>query len=925
MQGDAVYACQVCRAEYDLETAVQLAFTCHGKPLARQPSGLVEVSVEQARAAAQDVTALLSHVQPAPLFARGGGQRVVEVIPPLNNEHDAQVVEALLASVAAGDTFSLEIGATSDGRRFLVRGAPATLDHVVNQLRAAYGQVRIEPLQPDNDPAQAITDKMVTSGQAIACGQLRLNRPVFYPLRTYKEFEPGDPITTLLGGFYGLGPGEVALSQLVLSPAPDAWADRMQKSSVEPRAQQMTLTGQMIPAAFAGGIVTFVIAAVLTLAYRGQWLCQGAIWVGVAVVWWALVQVAMKANEWMSIDPGVTRRKTSQAAYLADVRLWAMSGTDEGARQLLARMAAAYRLFNLAEGNRLELRLGVDPPPKAKFRTPLELGLSEGARATILNVTELAGMWHLPLGENPAQVKSDLYSKFLPVPSTVNGPGSVPVGRSIKDGQAVPVSLSAQAARRNIVVIGKTQKGKTTLMGHLATDVMARARHALVVIAPHRDLVDWLCTLVPEERVEDVILVDLSNAERVVGLNLLDAHFGVEPDKLVNDIMAMGQEIWTDNWGPRMEAAFVNAAKTLSLANKRLPADEQFTLLEVPYLFSNTAFTDSLLVRFVQDPRIHDWWTRFRAYTPSFQEQCISPVLTKVDKFASTAAACHMIGQSRSTVDLRQAITQGKIVLINTAAGEIGTEISGFLGAVILNHVNAIVREQIALKRQERALVTVVIDEFQSIPGVNYAALLAELLKMGANFVLGTQSLTQLDRVDPQLKGAIFANVDTTVVFQCSGEDARYLYYELDGKVEFTDLTNLDPHRCYVKTVDDQGKRLPVYDIETISPQEGDAPGVAERIREHAVRYTTPAAQVKAIMEARRERWYPGEVRDKGAQKAVQAVAAGEPDPGALAKLGAVMNSDSAGRDDNAQRPQKPSADGGQQSAVSDQQAEDEE
>jgi hypothetical protein len=88
-----------------------------------------------------------------------------------------------------------------------------------------------------------------------------------------------------------------------------------------------------------------------------------------------------------------------------------------------------------------------------------------------------------------------------------------------------------------------------------------------------------------------------------------------------------------------MEAAFVHAAKTLSLSNKQLPSEEQFTLLKVPQLFSNTAFADNLLVNFIHDPAIHDWWARFRAYTPSFKEQCISPVLTKIDKFASTAAA----------------------------------------------------------------------------------------------------------------------------------------------------------------------------------------------------------------------------------------------------------------------------------------------
>ncbi|MBN1887041.1 MAG: type IV secretion system DNA-binding domain-containing protein [Thermoflexales bacterium] len=798
-------------------------------------------------------------------------QRVIQVIPPTANEHDAQVVETLLASMAVDETFSLEIGATADDRKFMVRGPTPTLDHIARQLQSAYGQVEIEELAPANDPAVLIAGKL--GSDALACGQLRLNRPFYYPLRTYAEFEAGDPITAVLGGFYGLKPGEVALAQIALSPAPDGWADHFQRPTMTPQAQRMTFTGQLIPATFTAGITCLAIAAAMLLAFRHSWFLQGLVWLGLVGVLYVLVKAGMWANEQINIDPEVTRRKTSGTGFHADIRLWALSDTPDNAQQLLVRLAGVYRLFNTAEGNRLKLDARLDPPPGHAIRTPHELALSKAARSMILNSTELAGMWHLPMGETP-QVKSAMFRKFLPIPSMVTGPGAAPLGYSLKDGQTVPVSLSVRAANSNLVVVGKTQKGKSTLMGHLAASVMDKPGHALLVIAPHRDLADWLCQLVPEHRVDDVVLIDLSNPLQVAGLNLLDAHFGVGPDKLVNDIMAMGQEIWTDNWGPRMEAAFVYAAKTLSLANKPLKPEDQLTLLEIPYLFSHYAFTDSLLVHYVQDPDVRDWWGRFRRYTPAFQEQNISPVLTKVSKFARTAAACHMIGQSKSTVDFRQAIAQGKIVLVNTASGEIGTDISGFLGAVILNHANAIVREQIALDRPDRARVTVVIDEFQSIPGVNYSALLAELLKMGANFVLGTQSLTQLDRIDPQLKGAVFANVDTTAVFQCSGEDAQYLYYELDGKVEFTDLTNLDPHRCYVKTVDEAGRRLPVFDIVVTDPASRPASSdVAARIRAGVTRYTTSASQVQTIMTARRQRWYPPDSTEQAAQAVVQCVA----------------------------------------------------
>jgi hypothetical protein len=279
------YACKACNAEYDIETAIAMAFTCHGRPLVRRAEGLDVRG--QARAVVSGIAGRLSGETGEPLFPRGGEPRVVEIIPPMNNEHEAQVVEALLASIAAGDTFSLEIAATSDGRRFLARGTPATLAHVVQQLRAAYGQVSVKELDGNHDPAEMIRLAGVGSlngenGErlCVAAGRLRLNRPVYYPLRTYKEFDLGDPITTLLGGFYGLRPGEMALSQLVLSPAPDDWSDAYQPAAtvMSARGQQMTVAGQTAPAAFAGGIIVLVIALALSLAFHHAWLCLAGIW-----------------------------------------------------------------------------------------------------------------------------------------------------------------------------------------------------------------------------------------------------------------------------------------------------------------------------------------------------------------------------------------------------------------------------------------------------------------------------------------------------------------------------------------------------------------------------------------------------------------------------------------------------------------------
>ncbi len=619
----------------------------------------------------------------------------------------------------------------------------------------------------------------------------------------------------------------------------------------------MSAPGQLRLALLSLGVIWGIIALSLLFAVGGHPLGVISLAVVTAGVWGALMWTGQKVASTMNADPKIIKLKVQDPGFHAEIRLWTAAASAQDARRLLGRVAGAYRSFNAADGNALELVAQGLPAD------PCDLSRARLHRAFVLTVRELATMWHLPLGENPDQMRQGLYQRFLPIPSTVNEPGSVPIGYGVKAGRRVTVGLSALAARHNTLIIGKTQKGKTTVAGFLAQSIMAEKEHALVVISPHRDFADGLLGQAPESRAGDVIYIDLGREDRSVGLNLLDAStLKMKPDKIVSDLVSLGRTIWKDNWGPRMESALSYAAQTLAYANLKLLPEEQFTLMDLPYLYLDKTFRDSVLVTFISQSDILDWWSLYyeQNLTSNFRQEIINPVLTKIHAFSRARAVRNVITQSRSTIDVRSAVAQGKILLIHTASGEIGADIGGFMGAVMLNYLNAVVREQIGLERGDRARVTVIIDEFQSIPGVDYGALLSELLKMGANFVLANQALAQLDAISPALKGSVFSNIDTLVSFQTSGEDADYLYNELDQKVNPPDLVNLRPYECYLKTIDQGGNRLPVMHVETREPPQG-APEVADRIREQMARYTVSADQVEANLTEHMRQWHQDSAR----------------------------------------------------------------
>ena len=183
----------------------------------------------------------------------------------------------------------------------------------------------------------------------------------------------------------------------------------------------------------------------------------------------------------------------------------------------------------------------------------------------------------------------------------------------------------------------------------------------------------------------------------------------------------------------------------------------------------------------------------------------------------------------------------------------------GALGAwrEALNLTDAVIREQGELPQAQRRGALVVVDEMQSMPGVDYESMLSELGKYGASFVLATQSLDKLDDLSRTLRSTLLANVGCLAVFQVAGSDARQLVWELDReRVSEEDVVSLPVHHAYVRaTVGTE--RAPAFSMEVRKPDDGN-PQTAARIREKASAYLLTEEEIAAQRaEGRRrvERW----------------------------------------------------------------------
>jgi hypothetical protein len=244
-----------------------------------------------------------------------------------------------------------------------------------------------------------------------------------------------------------------------------------------------------------------------------------------------------------------------------------------------------------------------------------------------------------------------------------------------------------------------------------------------------------------------------------------------------------------------------------------------------------TAFRHSLMAQ-VRDPALTEYWMRFEALQPRLQQDIITPVTTKLDKFANSFVARRIVGQGRSTLNIAEAVQRGQVVLVKTARGVVGHDTAALIGATLLGLLQMTLGEQANLGAGSRRRVRVLVDEFQVLEGVDFGAMLAELRKFGASFALATQALAHLDALDKTLRPSVMANVDQLFCYAVSAEDARVLERELDGVVEATDLINLDDFTCYARlTV--HGRRAPVFSLSLDPPAPLDE---AQRAQAEALR-----------------------------------------------------------------------------------------
>lgn len=346
--------------------------------------------------------------------------------------------------------------------------------------------------------------------------------------------------------------------------------------------------------------------------------------------------------------------------------------------------------------------------------------------------------------------------------------GDIQIGFRPVWGQWHPFGITAENRQRHCYIIGQTGTGKSTLLKTCVAQDIA-AGEGLALIDPHGDLVDEVLELIPGHRVDDVIVLDPSDREHVVGFN---PFYRVPPEDqalVASNLVASFRHVWSDSWGPRLEYILYNCVAALLEASDPCRA----TFLAIPRLLVEREYRHRVLDD-VRDPRVRSFfYDEFERWNERQISEALAPVQNKIGQVISNPQVRNILSQWHPRLSLDAVLARRQILLVRLPKGQLGADPANLLGSLLVAGIL-----QAAMRREaqaDRVPFHLYIDEFQNFTTDAFASILSEARKYALTLTIGHQ---YFDQLVPSVKAAVLGNVGSIVAFRVGADDAAVLAEE---------------------------------------------------------------------------------------------------------------------------------------------------
>lgn len=680
---------------------------------------------------------------------------------------------------------SFEVASVNGQIRFYA-WVPRTLrSFVEGQIYSQYPTVQIH--EADEDYVDHEGEHSV-----VYSSEITLTDNEMLPIKTFQSFEV-DPLAGITGTLAKLeSTGDEVWIQILARPITDDWHKRSDRWVADVRKGK----GSSI-----FGTDGF------NLAWLGKLLValweppeQGS----------AGSTVAKELSDRDKTRLAEAEKKATKLGYEVKIRLAYLGDSTTNARLRMQAIVGTFKQFNSTNLNGFKMTSGsFKKEDLIKYRTR-----SFNDRGYILNIEELASVFHLP------HTNVETPNIVWATSKTAEPPAKLPL---ITGDSAIDENISAfgltnfrginhqfgmlrSDRSRHVYIIGQTGAGKSGTLELFALSDIFHG-HGYAIIDPHGDFAVDNMRFIPGSRMKDVVYFNPADTAYPLGFNPLEVTNPAQKTNISSEVIGVLKRMFGESWGPRLE--YILRYTILALLDRPTT-----TMLDITRMLTDKKFRQETL-DYCQDTVVLNFWkVEFASWNDKFVSEAIAPVLNKVGAFTANPIIRNIIGQPKSTFNIRQMMDEGKILIVNLSKGLIGEDNAAILGAFMVTKIQLAAMSRSDIERiEDRRPFYLYVDEFQNFATDSFATILSEARKYGLNLTVANQYIGQMTDT---VRDAVFGNVGTMISFRVSADDAPILAKQFEPQFEPTDLLQMNNRHFIINMVID-GEKAPAFSATTLT------------------------------------------------------------------------------------------------------------
>jgi len=706
---------------------------------------------------------------------------------------------------------SFEIASVNGQIRFYA-WVPRTLrSFVEGQIYSQYPTVQIHKADEDYITSESKHSVAYSAEITLADSEM-------LPIKTFQNFEV-DPLAGITGALAKLeSTGEEVWIQILARPIADNWHKKSEKWARDvKKGKFLSPFGGEMSLSWFGGLL--------------------------AALWQPPEASKTTAAPKELSDRNKTRiaeaeKKATKLGYKVKIRLVYMGESTVNARLRMQAIVGTFKQFNSTNLNGFKMS-------NASFKKEDLDGYRARAFNSggfILNIEELASVFHLP--HTNVETPNVVWAST----KTAEPPAKLPI---ITGDPTIDENISAfgmtnfrginhqfgmlrSDRSRHVYIIGQTGAGKTGMLALLALSDIFYG-HGYAIIDPHGDFAVDNMRFIPGSRLEDVVYFNPADTAFPLGFNPLEVTNPNQKTNISSEVIGVLKRMFGESWGPRLE--YILRYTILALLDRPVT-----TMLDITRMLTDKKFRQETL-SYCQDTVVMNFWkVEFASWNDKFVAEAISPVLNKVGAFTANPIIRNIIGQPKSTFNIRKIMDEGKILIVNLSKGLIGEDNAAILGAFLVTKIQlaSMSRSDIA-RIEDRRPFYLYVDEFQNFATDSFATILSEARKYGLNLTVANQYISQMSET---VRDAVFGNVGTMISFRISADDAPILSKQFEPQFEPNDLLQMH-NRNFVINMVIKGEKAPAFNATTLTlpkPQMDNTGRIIENTRRN---YSRSRAEVE--------------------------------------------------------------------------------